>query len=109
MLAGHIGIGTYICQNKGQVSTVLQTAEKFFEQHPDRWWIVPVIGGTGNCAAQNPTQIVNWAKIYPKDIVNTGNPKYLLADVVCDPTLQRSLEASLCFSQRLVREPDKAM
>lgn len=105
---GQIDIGTPICQNKGQVNTVLGTADNFFTEYPNRWWLVPVISGTKNCDAKNPTKIVNWAKIYPKDIVKTGNPKYILADVVCDPTLpQQDLESSLCFSHRLVREPGK--
>jgi Flp pilus assembly protein TadG len=105
---GDITIGTPICQNKGQVNTVMKTAEEFFlNDHPNRWWMIPVIQGTKNCAAKDPTPIVNWAKIYPKQVVRTGNPKYILADVVCDPNLPNELETSLCFSHRLVREPSK--
>jgi Flp pilus assembly protein TadG len=105
---GNIAIDTFICQNRGQVNSVMTKAEQFFfTDHPDRWWLVPVIGGGGNCDPQNPTKITNWAKIYPKDIVKTGNPKYILADVVCGPTLINDPENSLCFSNRLVREPGK--
>jgi Flp pilus assembly protein TadG len=108
---GQIQIGTPICQNKGQVDSVLGTAEQFFmHDHPNRWWLVPVIGGDGNCSAQNPTTIVNWAKIYPKEIVKTGNPKYIRADVMCGPNLiYEDLESGLCFTHRLVREPAKGM
>lgn len=103
-----IDIGTLICQNRGQVNTVLGTADDFFmKEHKDRWWIVPVIGGGGNCDPNNPTKIVNWAKIYPKQIVKSGSPKYILADVVCGLTLREELDNSLCFSHRLVREPGK--
>jgi Flp pilus assembly protein TadG len=106
---GQIEIGTPICQNKGQVNTVLGTADQFFmTEHPNRWWLVPVIGGGGNCDAKDPTKIVNWAKIYPKEIVKGGNPKYIKADVVCGPNLiNEDLDSSLCFHHRLVREPTK--
>ena len=105
---GTIGIGTPICQNRGQVNTTLQTAKDFFmTAHPGDWWLVPVIAGGGNCDPTNPAQIINWAKIYPKKVVTTGNPKYITADIVCDPTLPRELDVSLCFSHKLVREPTK--
>ena len=99
-----IDIDTLICQNKGQVNTVMKTAEEFFAEHPNRWWIIPVIGGAKNCDVKNPTKIVNWAKIYPKEIVRTGNPKYIRADVVCGRELIGELDNSLCFSNRLVRD-----
>ena len=109
-IAGDLNIGAMICQNRGQVNTVMKTADEFFlTDNPNRWWIVPVIGGTKNCDAKNPTKIVNWAKIYPKAVVKTGNPKYILADVVCGPTIAEELDPSLCFSHRLVREPAKGM
>jgi Flp pilus assembly protein TadG len=106
---GQIQIGTPICQNKGGVNSVMGSAQQFFmTDHPNQWWLVPVINGGGNCAATDPTAIVNWAKIYPKEIVKTGNPKYIKADVMCGPNL--IYEASgLCFSNRLVREPAKGM
>jgi Flp pilus assembly protein TadG len=106
---GQIQIGTPICQNKGMVNSVMGTAGDFFmTEHPNRWWLVPVIGGGGNCAAEDPTKIINWAKIHPKEIVKGGNPKYIKADVVCGPNLiYEDLESSLCFQHRLVREPGK--
>jgi Flp pilus assembly protein TadG len=106
---GEIAIGTPICQNKGQVNSVLGEAEDFFmKEHKNRWWLVPVISGSGNCAAKDPTKIVNWAKIYPKDVVKSGNPKYIKADVICGPNLiNEDLDSSLCFHHRLVREPGK--
>lgn len=103
---GELALGTPICQNRGQVNTVLTYAEQFFKD-PDRWWIVPVLGGGGNCDPTNPTPITNFAKIKVKDIVKTGNPKYITADIYCDPKLLEDLETSLCFSHRLVREPLK--
>lgn len=106
-IAGDIDIGTYICQNKGQVNSVLQAAEKFFDTYPDRWWVVPVLEGTGNCAAKNPTKIKTWAKIKPTEIVTKGNPKYIRAYVECGDDIREDIETSLCFSHRLVREPGK--
>ena len=108
---GKIEIGTPICQNRGQVNTVLGAADEFFftPEHVGRWWLVPVIGGSGNCDPQNPTPVVNWAKIKPTFIDKNGNPKYIKADVVCSPTLPQDLDNSLCFSHRLVREPAKGM
>ena len=106
---GNLAIGTPICQNRGQVNSVLAAAEDFFTDpdHLNRWWLVPVIGGGGNCDPQNPTPITNWAKIYPQAFVTTGTPKYIQAKVVCDPSLPNQTENSLCFSHRLVREPTK--
>lgn len=104
---GNLAIGSPICQNRGQVNTVLKTAEDFFDANPDRWWIVPVIAGGGNCDPTNPANITNWAKIYPKEIVRTGDPKYIRADVVCDPNLINDTANSLCFAHRLVREKTK--
>lgn len=108
-IAGDIGIGTPICQNKGQVNSVLGTAQDFFSANgmPNSWWLVPVIGGGGNCDPQNPTQITSWAKIRPTLIDKSGNPKYIKADVICGPNLINEAEGSLCFSHRLVREPAK--
>lgn len=106
-IAGDIDIGTYICQNRGQVNSVLQAAEKFFDTYPNRWWVVPVLGGAKNCAPTNPTKIVTWAKIKPTEIVTTGNPKYIRAYVECGDDIREDLETSLCFSHRLVREPNK--
>jgi hypothetical protein len=104
-----IGIGSLICQNRGQVKTVLGEAEDFFmKTHQNRWWLIPVITGGGNCDPQNPTAIMNWAKIYPKIIDKSGNPKYIVADVECGPNLiYEDTQSSLCFSHRLVREPGK--
>lgn len=107
---GEIGIGTLICQNRGQVNTVLGAAKDFFSANgmPNRWWVIPVIGGGGNCDPSNPTRITSWAKIRPTQIDKTGNPKYIKADVVCGPDLiYADLDSSLCFAHRLVREPSK--
>jgi len=104
---GAIQLGSLICQNRGQVNTVMQAAEDFFlTDHPGQWWIVPVIAGGGNCDPSNPTKITDFAKIRPTQIVKGGNPKYILADVQCGQTLD-ALDTSLCFSHRLVREPAK--
>lgn len=106
-LVGNLALGSMICQNKGQVNSVLQAAEKFFTANPNRWWVVPVLSGGGNCDPDNPTGVVNFAKIYPTNVVTTGNPKYIEAKVVCGPELINDPELSLCFSHRLVREPGK--
>ena len=106
-LAGNLALGSLICQNKGQVNSVLQAAEKFFTANDDRWWVIPVLGGGGNCDPDNPTGIVNFAKIKPTAFVTTGNPKYIQAKVECGPELINDPELSLCSSHRLVREPGK--
>src|SRR5688572_10187262 len=106
---GVLEIGSFICQNRGQVNSVLFAAEKFCgTEHKDRWWLVPVIGGGGNCDPNNPTGITSWAKIYPTAYETTKNPKYIEAKVICGPNLiHEDIESSLCFSHRLVREPGK--
>ena len=106
---GTIGIGTPICQNKGQVDTVLGTAKNFFTANdmPNSWWVIPVIAGGANCDPTNPAAIVTWAKIRPTAIVKTGNPKYITADVACGDNIINDLNVSLCFTHRLVREPTK--
>jgi len=106
-LRGDIALGSMICQNRGQVNSVLQEAKDFFAANPNRWWVVPVLSGGGNCDPDNPTGVVNFAKIYPTDVVTTGNPKYIQAKVECGPGLINDPELSLCFSHRLVREPGK--
>jgi Flp pilus assembly protein TadG len=108
-ISGTLGIGSMICQNKGQVNTVLGEAEDFFlKNNPGQWWIVPVLAGTGNCAASNPTAVTDFAKIYPKSVEKSGNPKYIVADIVCNQTLD-DLSLSMCFNHRLVREKAKNM
>ncbi len=106
---GEIAIGTEICQNRGQVNSALGKAEDFFmTDHPNSWWLVPVIAGGGNCDPTNPTAIMNWAKIYPTAVSKTGDPKTITAKVVCDPKYGRELiDTNICFSHRLVREPNK--
>jgi hypothetical protein len=106
-LYGNLALGSMICQNKGQVNSVLQEAKDFFAANPNRWWVVPVLSGGGNCDPDNPTGVVNFAKIYPTKVVTTGNPKYIEAVVECGPELINDPELSLCFSHRLVREPGK--
>jgi len=106
---GEVEIGTPICQNRGQANSALGKAEDFFmKDHPDRWWLVPVIGGGANCDPSNPTKVTNWAKIYPTAVSKTGNPKTITAKVACDPKYGTEfIDGNLCFSHRLVREPGK--
>jgi hypothetical protein len=106
-ISGNIALNSLICQNRGQVNSVLQAAEKFFTANKDRWWVIPVLSGGGNCDPDNPTKVVNFAKIHPTAFVTTGNPKYIQAKVECGPELINDPELSLCFSHRLVREPGK--
>ena len=83
---GNIGIGSMICQNRGQVNTVLGAAEDFFLDTPSnvgKWFIIPVLSGGGNCAPDNPTGVVDFAKIRVTAVDKTGNPKYILADIQC--------------------------
>ena len=106
---GEVEIGTPICQNRGQANSALGKADDFFmKDHPNRWWLVPVIGGGGNCDPSNPTKVTNWAKIYPTAVSKTGNPKSITAKVACDPKYGNEfIDGNLCFSHRLVREPGK--
>jgi Flp pilus assembly protein TadG len=106
---GEVEIGTPICQNRGQANSALGKAEDFFmTDHPNRWWLVPVIGGGGNCDPSNPTKVTNWAKIYPTAVSKTGDPKTITAKVACDPKYGNEfIDGNLCFSHRLVREPGK--
>jgi Flp pilus assembly protein TadG len=103
---GNITIGSLICQNKGQVNTVMGAAKDFFLDTPSnvgKWWIIPVIAGGGNCDPKNPTAITDFAKIQVTDVVKNGSPKYITANVQCGISLD-SLDESLCYSHRLVRE-----
>lgn len=106
---GNLKIGSLICQNKGQVNTVLSAAQDFFLDTPannGQWFIIPVLSGSGNCSPDNPTGVVDFAKIKVTSIDKTGNPKYIKADIQCGQSLN-SLQSSLCFSHRLVRESTK--
>jgi hypothetical protein len=106
---GEIDIGVPIYENKGQVSSVYDVAEDFFLKNTltkDRWWIIPVIVGSGNCNAKDPAPIVDWAKIKVSEVSKHGSDSYIKGDIVCNQTLD-SPENSLCFSHRLVREPAK--
>src|ERR1043166_9587802 len=59
---GNTTLGSMICQNKGQVNTVMQKAQDFVLATPANigQWIIPVIAGTGNCAVTDPTAIVDF-------------------------------------------------
>jgi len=105
---GNLTLGSLICQNKGQVNTVLGAAQDFFLDNADnngKWFIIPVLSGGGNCSPTNPTAVVDFAKIKVTAIDKTGNPKYIKADLQCGQSLD-STESSLCFSHRLVREKE---
>jgi Flp pilus assembly protein TadG len=105
---GDVRLGSLICQNRGQVNTVMKTAEDFFMDNAvkGRWWIIPVIAGSGNCDPQNPAAIVDFAKIQVTDVQRTKSPKYITANIQCGQSLD-ALNESLCFTHRLVREPGK--
>ena len=67
------------------MATVYDVAEDFFfTDYPNRWWLIPVIGGSGNCNAKNPTAVADLAKICPTDIVKNGDHKYITANVTCN-------------------------
>jgi Flp pilus assembly protein TadG len=106
---GNISIGSLICQNRGQVNTVLGAADDFFLKTPGnvgKWWLIPVLSGGGNCSPTNPTGVVDFAKIKVTGIDKTGNPKYIIADIQCGQGLD-STDESVCFTHRLVRESGK--
>jgi Flp pilus assembly protein TadG len=106
-LEGTIGVNSYICQNRGQVNTVVDTAEKFFSDHSDHpCWLIPVIQGGGNCDPTNPTKVLDFAEICPTSIFKNGAHSYIRANVTCGKSTS-DLDGSLCFSHRLVRERAK--
>jgi hypothetical protein len=80
------------------------------KEHKNTWWLVPVIKGGGNCDPEDPSKVVNWAAIFPTEVKATGNPKYVKAHIICDPSLPRTIiPGALCYANRLVREPAKGM
>jgi Flp pilus assembly protein TadG len=109
--SGGVDIGIPIYENKGQVASVYDTAKDFFLVNPttkDRYWLIPVIVGTGNCNAKDPAPIVDWAKIKVSEVSKHGSDSYIKAEITCNQVLETSSEA-LCFSNRLVREHVKGM
>jgi Flp pilus assembly protein TadG len=101
--------GTYIYENKGQAASVYDVVgDFFFQDHPNRCWLIPVIVGSGNCNAKNPEKIVDFASICPTGMVKNGAHSYIRANVTCNQKLD-SLDNSLCFTHRLVRQKAKNM
>ncbi|MGH7797035.1 MAG: pilus assembly protein TadG-related protein [Candidatus Binatia bacterium] len=79
---GAIEIGTLICQNRGQVTSVLQSAEQFFTDpdHAGRWWIVPVLSVEGivirKTRRRSPTGLKSTRyHLKHKAIQNTSRPR----------------------------------
>lgn len=108
---GNVDVGTPIYENKGQVASVYGVAEDFFLKNSttkDRYWLIPVIVGSGNCNAKDPSPIVDWAKIKVSAVSKHGSDSYIKADITCNQSLHDT-ESSLCYSHRLVREPTKGM
>lgn len=108
---GAIDLGIPIYENKGQVASVYDTANNFFLVDPatkNREWIIPVINGSGNCNAKDPSPIVAWAKIRVTAVSKHGSDSYIQADITCNQNIDTS-ENSLCFANRLVREKVKGM
>jgi len=104
-----ITVGTPIYENKGQAATVYDVAEDFFFKNTatkGRCWYLPVITGTGNCNEKNPSPITDWAKFCPSGVLKHGGHSYFEGTLTCNQTLGEA-ENSLCFSNRLVREPGK--
>ena len=105
---GTIDIGTPIYQNKGQQNADYGVASQFFmTDYPGHCWFVPVIDGSGNCDAKNPSPIKDWAKICPNAVSKNGSHSYIQANVTCNQNIHDDLDSSLCFTHRLVREPTK--
>lgn len=106
---GGVDVGTKIFENKGQQASDYDLAYDFFFVHyPDREWIIPVIGGGTNCNEKNPTAILDWAKIEVTEVKKNGAHSYIEANVPCGQSIT-SLDLTVCFSHRLVREPAKGM
>lgn len=106
---GLIDVGTPIYENKGQAATVYDEANKlFFQDYPGQCWIIPVIKGSGNCNAKNPSPITDFASICPTTIFKNGANSYIRADVTCGQSIHNTLD-SQCFSYRLVRDVKSGM
>ncbi len=110
---GPIDIGIPIYENKGTAATIYEDASNLFLTNPntkDRCWIIPVINPPtgGNCNEKNPAPIVDWAEICPTVVDKGGSSSYIQASLTCNKTLKES-SASVCFSNRLVREHAKGM
>jgi Flp pilus assembly protein TadG len=101
----HIGIGTPIYLNNGQLASVYDPAEDLFNNNPG-CWMVPVVSNGSSCNRTDP--IVDWASICPTQVVKSGSPKYIEANVTCNQSLFRK-DSSLCFSPRLLRDTKSGM
>jgi Flp pilus assembly protein TadG len=104
-----ITIGTLIELDNGQQASTYEEAEDLFINDAatkDRCWMVPVVPDSTKCNQQD--QILDWAKICPKEVVKQGSPKYIKVDLTCNQNLFRTSD-NLCFSARLVREPAAGM
>jgi Flp pilus assembly protein TadG len=100
-----IGIGTPIHLNNGQIASVYDPAEDLFNNNPG-CWMVPVVSNGSSCNRTDP--IVDWASICPTQVVKSGSPKYIEANVTCNQSLYRK-DSSLCFSPRLLRDTKSGM
>ena len=99
-----ISINTDIYLQNG-VSGIYPTAEDvLITKNRGKCWFVPVVPTvtTGGCNTTGP--ILDWAKICPTAIVNHGSYSTITSTVQCQQSLY-SIDANLCFSPRLVREP----
>lgn len=106
----HIGVGTPIYLNNGQIASFYGPAQDFFmNDNPGRCWMVPVVKDGSSCNRTDP--ILDWASICPTEVTKvtkSGSEKYIKVNLTCNQSLFRT-EDSLCFSARLLRDTKSGM
>jgi Flp pilus assembly protein TadG len=105
-----VTIGTAIELDNGQqASTYAEAYDLFITQKHGECWYVPVIPNATKCNLSDP--ILDWAKICPTEVVKQTkdkDPMYVKASVTCQQSLF-SAKNNLCFSSRLLRDPQSGM
>jgi Flp pilus assembly protein TadG len=103
----HIGVGTQIYLNNGQIASTYDPAsDLFMKEQKDRCWMVPVVKDGITC--NRTDAIVDWASICPTDVQKSKSPKYIRVNLTCNQSLFRT-DSNLCFSARLLRDTKSGM
>jgi Flp pilus assembly protein TadG len=112
-----IGSGC-IYLNNGQITPILTEFEKVYKHNGDGlsgaippyandWGILPVVSASiGKFNQCEP--VVSFAKFGIRDVVQNGNDKYLLGDLICNWSLNR-VGGTGCYTTRLVRDKKSGM
>lgn len=113
-----IGSGC-IYLNNGQITPVLTEFEKVYKNNgdglsgeanapfPNDWGVLPVVSASiGNFNQCEP--VVSFAKFGLRDVVKSGNDKWLLGDLICNWDINR-VGGTGCYTTRLVRDKKSGM